>query len=207
MSQPQDRKIRVHPTAFVEDRVELAEDVQIWHFAQIRSGARLSKAVSIGKSVYVDSDVTIGEGSRIQNGVNIYKGVEVGRWCFIGPAVVFTNDQTPRVGRKNWNLTKTNLEDGCSLGAGSIIRCGITLGAFSMIGAGAVVTKDIPPFCLVTGLPAELTHRICACGDTTMPLIEFIDNVIRPCCHKNLIPEVLKVAQDRVSKLKTSGKS
>ncbi len=199
------KNVTIHSSAFVEEGVRLDDDVKVWHFAHIRAGARLSRSVSIGKDVYIDSDVEIGEGSRIQNGVNIYKGVEVGRWCFIGPAVVFTNDHYPRVGRKSWELSQTVLDDGCSLGAGSIVRCGVTLGAFSMIGAGAVVTKDIPPFCLVTGLPAELTHRICACGETTMPLIEFLDNVIRPCCEKNLHPEVLDVAQAKIEEILKRG--
>lgn len=193
-----------HPSAFIEDGAVLEEDVKVWHLAHVRKGAHLGRSVSVGKDVYVDADVKIGEGSRVQNGVNIYKGVEIGRYCFVGPAVVFTNDQHPRVGRVSWQITNTTLEDGCSVGAGSIIRCGVRLGAFSLIGAGAVVTKDIPPFCLVTGLPAELTHRVCACGDTTMPLIAWVDEVIQPCCPKNLTPEVLKLAEAKVEELKKS---
>lgn len=191
----------IHSTAIVEPGAVLEDDVKVWHFAHVRTGARLGRSVSVAKDVYVDAGVIIGEGSRVQNGVNIYKGVEIGSWCFIGPGVVFTNDLHPRVGRDNWEITPTHLEDGCSLGAGAIVRCGVKIGAFAMVGAGAVVTKDIPPFCLVTGVPAELTHRVCACGDTTMPLISWMEDVIRPCCHQHLKPEVLAIAQEKVKSL------
>ncbi len=191
----------IHTTAIVEQEAILSEDVKIWHFAHVRKGAILGPAVSIGKDVYVDADVTIGEGSRIQNGVNIYKGVEISRWCFIGPGVIFTNDQHPRVGRKDWTITPTFLEDGCSLGAGAIVRCGVRIGAFALVGAGAIVTKDIPPFCLATGVPAELSDRICACGDTKFPLISWIGEVIKPCCHRNLQTQVLEQAQAIVANL------
>lgn len=191
----------VHPSAFVEEGAILDDEVKVWHLAHVRAGAKLGHSVSIGKDVYVDAGVIVGMGTRVQNGVNIYKGVEVGNWCFIGPGVVFTNDQHPRVGRDNWEITGTRIEDGCSIGAGAIIRCGISIGQFAMVGAGAVVTKNIPPFCLVTGVPAEVTHRICACGDTTLPLISWIDEVIRPCCRKHLNPQVLKLAEENVKML------
>lgn len=191
----------IHPTAIVEPDVTLSEDVKIWHFAHVRKGAILGPAVSIGKDVYVDADVSIGEGSRIQNGVNIYQGVDISRWCFIGPGVIFTNDQHPRVGRKSWTITPTILEDGCSLGAGAIVRCGVRIGAFALVGAGAIVTKDIPPFCLATGVPAELSDRICACGDTKLPLISWIGDVIKPCCRKNLLAPVLMQAEAVVARL------
>lgn len=185
----------IQHTAIVEAGAELEEDVKVWHFAHVRKGAKLGRSVSIGKDVYVDADVTLGEGTRVQNGVNLYKGVQVGSWCFIGPAVVFTNDQHPRVGRKNWQITPTVLEDGCSLGAGAIVRCGVRLGAFCMIGAGAVVTKDVPPFGLVTGVPAEMNHRVCACGDLSLSLATDISDCVQACCHENLTPESLALAQ------------
>ncbi|MBK9323249.1 MAG: N-acetyltransferase [Bdellovibrionaceae bacterium] len=192
----------IHPTAVVEPGVSLGDDVKIWHFSHVRNNAVIGSHVSIAKDVYVDANVTIGEGSRIQNGVNIYNGVKISRWCFVGPAVVFTNDMHPRVGRNNWQITPTMLEDGSSIGAGAIVRCGVTIGAFAMVGAGAVVTKDIPPFCLVTGVPADLSHRICACGDQVLPLMSWVGDVILSCCEKNLEPEVLKVARNIVEGLK-----
>jgi len=193
----------VHPTAVVEPGASLSEDVKVWHFSHIRKDATLGPKVSIAKDVYVDAEVVIGEGTRIQNSVNIYKGVQISRWCFVGPAVVFTNDLHPRVGRKNWQITPTIIEDGASLGAGAIIRCGVRIGAFAMVGAGAVVTKDIPPFCLVTGVPADLSHRVCACGDQVLPLMSWIGEVIRPCCEVNLEKNVLEVAKSIVESLKS----
>ncbi len=184
----------IHPSAFVEEGAIIADGVNIWHLAQVRKGARLEEGVSIGKDVYIDADVTVGLGTRIQNGVNVYKGVGIGKYCFVGPGVTFTNDRYPRVGRTTWTVVPTILDDGCSLGAGAIVRCGVHIGAFAMVGSGAVVTKDIPAFCLVTGVPADATHRICACTDTVMPLISFDGQVIRDCCHKNLKPEVLQLA-------------
>jgi UDP-2-acetamido-3-amino-2,3-dideoxy-glucuronate N-acetyltransferase len=199
-------KAYIHPSATVETGAQLEDDVKVWHSAHVRAGAHLKNAVSIGKDVYIDAGVIVGTGSRIQNGVNVYKGVEISSWCFVGPAVVFTNDQYPRIGRKNWKIVSTHIDDGCSIGAGAIIRCGIRLGAFSMIGAGAVVTKDVPAFCLATGLPAEITHRICACADTSLPLISGLNELIRDCCEKNLETQVLEIAKDKVKELKAQQK-
>jgi len=184
----------------VEDGALLEDKVRVWHFAQVRSGAHLQSGVSIGKDVYIDTGVTIGANSRIQNGVNVYNGVQIGRYCFVGPGVTFTNDRYPRVGRRNWEVVNTVLEDGSSLGAGAIIRCGVHIGAFAMVGSGSVVTRSIPDFALVTGIPAHPTHRICACADTIMPLISFDGVFIRECCEKNLDPEVLQLARKVVER-------
>jgi len=193
----------IHPTAVVEPGAVIGEGTKIWHFSHVRNGATLSKNVSIAKDVYIDMNVTIGEGSRIQNSVNIYNGVSIGKWVFVGPAVVFTNDQHPRIGRKSWDITPTTLEDCCAIGAGAVIRCGVNIGAFSMVGAGAIVTKSIPPFCLVTGVPADLSHRVCACGDLTLPLITPANELIKECCHKNLEPHILDKAKETIKSLLT----
>ena len=190
----------IHPSAFVEEGAVLEEGVKVWHLAQVRTGAHLQKGVSVGKDVYVDSGVRVGDYSRIQNGVNVYNGVEIGKYCFIGPGVTFTNDRYPRIGRKNWDVVKTVLEDGCSLGAGAIIRCGIHIGAFAMVGSGSVVTRNIPDFSLVTGIPAHPTHRICACADTIIPLISFDGVYIRDCCRRNLEKSVLELAENIIQR-------
>jgi UDP-2-acetamido-3-amino-2,3-dideoxy-glucuronate N-acetyltransferase len=191
----------VHPTAFVDDKVNFGENVKIWHFCHIRSGACLGDLVSIGKDSYVDANVTIGRGSRVQNQVSIYTGVHIGQWCFVGPSVVFTNDQNPRVGNKTWQITETHVENGASIGAGSILRCGITIGAFSMIGAGSIVTKNVAPFTLAVGLPAGETKKICACGITTLDLDSKPDQFIRDCCLKNMSEETLNLAREELVKL------
>lgn len=187
---------QVHLSAFVEEGALLGEGCRVWHFAQIRSGARLGRDVSVGKDSYVDVGVEVGEGTRIQNQVNVYAGVKIGRWCFIGPAVVFTNDQLPRVGNRSWKIVDTDVEDGASIGAGAVIRCGVKIGSFSMIGAGALVTKDVPPFTLVIGHPAGDLKRICACGQTVLPLASSKSELLRECCIENMSEKTLKLARE-----------
>jgi UDP-2-acetamido-3-amino-2,3-dideoxy-glucuronate N-acetyltransferase len=182
-----------HPTSIIEDDVSIGEKTSIWHFCHVRKGAKIGRFVSLARDNYIDSDVQIGDHSRVQNGVSIYKGVSIGRWCFVGPHVIFTNDQFPRVGVKSWKITPTILHDGCSIGAGAIIRCGVSVGSFAMVGAGAIVTKSIPPFSLVVGTPGKVIGQVCACGQTQMPL----DNQehILECCEQNLEPELLDLAK------------
>lgn len=194
-------KTFVHPTASVEENVTLGDGVKIWHNCQIRKGAKLGSMVSVGKDSYIDHDVEVGQGSRIQNQVNIYAGVKIGEWCFVGPAVVFTNDMFPRVGNKTWKITETVMETGASIGAGAVIRCGVTVGAFSMIGAGALVTRSVPPFTLVIGHPANDTRRICGCGQSILPISEPEENLIKDCCRENMSPETLKSAEREIAKL------
>lgn len=177
----------------------------MWHFAHVRSTAVLGRDVSIGKDVYVDGDVTIDDGARIQNGVSVYRGVHVGRWCFVGPYVVFTNDLTPRVGNRAWKVIDTYLEVGSSLGAGVIVKCGITIGAFSMAGAGAIVTRSVPPFHLAVGFPAKIREKICACGQTFLPLTTEPREYIRGCCRELMHPEVLGAAESVVEHLLITG--
>lgn len=194
----------IHPSAFVEEDVVIGKNVRLWHHCQIRKGAVLNDGVSIGKSSFIDEKVIIGKGSRIQNSVNIYNGVEVGKFCFIGPAVVFTNDYFPRVGNKSWKKIPTTLENGCSIGAGAVIRCGITIGAFSMIGAGAIVTKNLFPFSLAMGVPAELKSKICACASTVLDLNTPPDEYIQACCKDLMSEETYNLALSEIAAIKNS---
>jgi UDP-2-acetamido-3-amino-2,3-dideoxy-glucuronate N-acetyltransferase len=191
----------IHESATVEDNVHMGDNVKIWHGCQIRSGVNLDDNVSIGKGSYIDQNVNIGKASRIQNGVNVYAGVSIADYCFVGPAVVFTNDQFPRVGNKNWQVMKTFVKTGASIGAGSVIRCGVELGEFSMIGAGAIVTKSVPPFTLVLGLPAEETNRICGCGQTTLPLDADKSELLRDCCKETMSDYTYEAAEKVIEKL------
>jgi len=183
-----------HPTAIVEDGANIGMGTKIWHFCHIRSKAHLGKYVSIGRDAYIDSEVSIGDYSRIQNGVSIFKGVEISKYCFIGPHVIFTNDMFPRVGTKTWKITPTILRDSCSIGAGAIIRCGISIGEFAMIGAGAIVTKSVKPFRLALGTPAREIAFVCACGQTQISIHHHAKDLIFDCCKENLTPEVLENA-------------
>jgi UDP-2-acetamido-3-amino-2,3-dideoxy-glucuronate N-acetyltransferase len=187
-------KAFVHPSAFVEEGVKVGDNSKVWHLCHLREGCVIEESVNLGKDVFVDAGVTIRKGTRVQNGVSIYNGVHVGMYCFIGPHVIFTNDQFPRAGSKGWKIVPTELYVGCSIGAGAVIRCGITLGAFSMVGAGAIVSKSVPDFTLVTGLPAKEVRKICACGQTKLPLKASPKELVRACCKRNLEAEMYEMA-------------
>lgn len=185
----------VHPSAVVEENVTVGEGTKVWHFCHLRKNCTLGDNVSLAKDVFIDHGVTVGDGTRIQNGVSVYHGVQINKSCFIGPHVIFTNDQFPRAGNKNWTLVETHLETASSIGAGAIIRCGVTIGAFAMVGAGAVVTKSIPPFHLAMGVPARVTNKICACGQTQFALASELSSPFAECCKENLRPEIYQLAE------------
>lgn len=154
----------IHESAYVED-AKIGEGTKIWHFVHVRKGAKIGKNCNLGKSVYIDTNVEIGNNCKIQNFATIYQGVKIGNDVFIGPHVCFTNDIHPRA--FIWNkerLEKTIVRDGASIGANATIVAGITIGKYAMIGAGAVVTRDVPDHGLVSGNPARLKGFVCKCG-------------------------------------------
>lgn len=147
-----------HESAYVDDNVEIGEGTKIWHFSHVQSGARLGKKCVLGQNVNVGSNVVIGNFVKIQNNVSVYEGVILEDYVFCGPSMVFTNivdprSKYPQVGSKYY--LKTLVKEGASLGANSTIVCGHTIGRFAFIGAGAVVTKDVPDYALVVGNPAK----------------------------------------------------
>lgn len=168
---------RVHHTAAVAESAKLGADVQVWHQAQIREGALVGDNCIIGKGAYIDADVLIGSRCKIQNYALIYKGARLGDGVFVGPAAVLTNDRYPRAitpfgelqGADDWECGTIEVEDGASIGAGAIVITGIRIGRFAMIGAGAVVTHDVPPHALMLGSPAWLAGWVCRCGRTLTP--------------------------------------
>lgn len=191
----------IHPSAFVEKNVTIGNGSYVWHQCHVRENSILGKDVSLGKGVFIDQGVEIGEGCRIQNGVSVYRGVILKEWVFVGPNVTFTNDRYPRAGIKNWHLSKTLLMPGCSIGAGSVITCDITIGAFALIGAGSVLTESIAPFHLAYGLPAKTISKICACANTKLPLDASNSELIRPCCKEQLKQEVLNLAIKQIQQM------
>ncbi len=185
------KKYFVHPTAIVENEVHIGEGTKIWHFAHIREKAKIGSNCNIGKGVYIDTDVKIGNNVKVQNFVSIYRGVKIEDDAFIGPSVTFTNDLYPRA--YIWNEKKiipTIVKKGASIGANSTIICGVTIGEYAMVGAGSVVTKDVPPFGLVYGNPARLKGYVCYCGKKLEEWSKIVDN------GKNLIFECFSCGKE-----------
>lgn len=146
----------VHESAEVSANAKIGRGTKIWHQSQIRENVVIGENCVISKGVYIDHGVQIGDRVKIQNGVSIYKGVEVGDEVFIGPNATFTNDLRPRSFDVNWVIAPTYLRRGVSIGANATVLCGITLGEFCMISAGAVITVDALPYGLYIGNPARL---------------------------------------------------
>lgn len=145
----------VHPSAEVEDGARVGEGTKIWHVAHIRSSARIGSGCVIGRNVYVDANVVIGDLVKIQNNVSVYQGVTIEDEVFVGPSAVFTNDLRPRAQNPDWEITPTLVRKGASIGANATIVCGVEIGSYAMVAAGAVVTKSVLPYQLVAGNPAR----------------------------------------------------
>lgn len=163
---------RIHSSSVVADSATVGDNTQIWLFCQIRDNARIGKGCIFGKGVYVDNDVVIGDNVKIQNNVSVYVGVTIEDGVFVGPHVCFTNDKIPRAvnpdmslkSAHDWVVTKTLVKSGAALGANSTIVCGITIGKWSMVASGSVVTKDVLDHALVMGNPARQVGWVCPCG-------------------------------------------
>ena len=158
------KNIRIHTTAEVSDEAEIGEGTNIWHQAQVRERAKIGKGCNIGKGVYIDFDVIIGDRVKIQNYVSVYHGVKIGSDVFLGPHCVFTNDLYPRAFNSDFEVGETIVEDGVSIGTNATIVCGNRIGKYAMVGAGSVVTKDVPDHALVLGNPARSRGYVCKCG-------------------------------------------
>ncbi len=151
-----------HESSYIDENVEIGEGTKIWFFCHIQKGARIGKNCSFGQNVNVSENVVIGDGCKVQNNVSIYEGVILENDVFCGPSCVFTNDLTPRArypkGRVGYQ--RTLVREGASIGANATIVCGNTIGRYAMVAAGAVVTKDVPDYALVAGVPAQVIGSV-----------------------------------------------
>lgn len=151
-----EKRYFIHPSSFIDDGVEIGEETKIWHFCHIQSGARIGKNCVLGQNVNIGPNVIIGNNVKIQNNVSVYEGVTLEDYVFCGPSCVFTNVTNPRSEIIRHHLyEKTLVRRGASIGANATIVCGVTIGRYAFIGAGAVVVSDVPDYALMLGVPAR----------------------------------------------------
>ena len=153
----------VHESSYVDDNVSIGNGTKVWHFSHIQTGSKLGTNCSIGQNVNIANNVVIGNSVKIQNNVSIYEGVELEDYVFCGPSMVFTNIKLPRSEfpqRGSKYYLKTLVKKSASIGANATIVCGVTIGEYALIGSGAVVTKDVPPYSLAIGNPARIVGKV-----------------------------------------------
>lgn len=173
----------IHETSCVDEDVIIGNGTKIWHYTHVQSGARIGENCSLGQNVNVSKNVTMGDGCKLQNNVTLYEGVTLEDYVFCGPSCVFTNDLTPRArypkGSVGW--LPTLIKHDASIGANATIVCGNTIGEFSLIGSGAVVTHDVPAHALMLGVPARQAGWVCECGEVLG------DNLVCKKCGKRFV--------------------
>ncbi len=178
-------KYKVHESSYVGDNAKIGEGTTIWHFSHIMNNARVGSNCNIGQNVVISPDVIVGDGVKIQNNVSVYTGVTIEDDVFLGPSCVFTNVINPRafIQRKD-EYRQTIVKKGASIGANSTIVCGYNIGKYAFIGAGTVVTKDVPDYALMVGTPAKIIGYVCVCGEK----IHFNENHAQCCkCQRKYI--------------------
>jgi UDP-2-acetamido-3-amino-2,3-dideoxy-glucuronate N-acetyltransferase len=161
-------KYNAHPTAEIAKNSLIGNQTYIWHFCHIRENVKIGENCTLGRNVYVDTDVVIGDNCKIQNNSSIYHGVKIDDGVFIGPHVVLTNDKNPRAitlqgkakTEEDWVVGEIHIKHGASIGASSVILPGVIVGEYALVGAGSVVTKDVPSFALVYGNPARVRGKV-----------------------------------------------
>lgn len=169
----------IHPTAEVSPKAIIGEGTRIWHHAQVRDGAVIGHNCILGKGVFVDVNVRIGDNCKLQNGVYVYRGVTVEEGVFLGPHVMCLNDKNPRSVNPDkslktdadWVISGSRICMGAAIGGGAIILPGVDIGKWALVGAGSVVTCDVPDYGMVYGNPAQLRGFVCPCGHKVGPTV------------------------------------
>lgn len=156
-----------HESAYVDEGARIGMGTKIWHFCHVSAKAEIGENCSLGQNVYIANNVKIGNGCKLQNNVSVYEGVILEDYVFCGPSMVFTNVKTPRAAfprNTSEDYLVTRVKHGASIGANATVVCGITIGDWAFVAAGAVVTKNVPPYALVAGVPARVVGWACECG-------------------------------------------
>ncbi len=156
----------MHESSIIDDGVKIGDGTKIWHFCHVQNGAEIGRDCMLGQNVYIGSGVKIGNGVKLQNNVSVYEGVELEDGVFCGPSMVFTNDLTPRslYPKEKGCAVRTLVRQGATIGANATIVCGVTIGRWALVAAGAVVAKDVPDYALVRGTPSSVVGWVCECG-------------------------------------------
>ena len=191
MAEPSAPSFYVHPAAEVSEEAEVGMGTRIWRQAHVREQARIGEQCNIGKGVYIDAHVRIGSRVKIQNHTSVFEGVTLEDGVFVGPHVCFTNDLFPRAitptgelkSADDWEVTPTLVRYGASIGGGSVIRCGVTIGEYALVGAGSVVTHDVAPHALVFGNPARPHGYVCRCARPLTRLTTSADGQLTGWCE------------------------
>lgn len=171
----------IHPSSYVDKGAVIGSGTHIWHFCHIRSTAVIGSKCNIGQNVYIDNNVRIGERCKLQNNISVYEHVTLEDDVFCGPGAVFTNVFNPRAALKKMDKARPTLvKKGATLGANCTIICGVTIGSYAFVGAGAVVTRNVPDYALVYGNPAIVHGWVCECGE------KLSDEFICPVCKKRI---------------------
>jgi UDP-2-acetamido-3-amino-2,3-dideoxy-glucuronate N-acetyltransferase len=157
-------KVTIQPTAIVDKNVVIGEGTRVWNFVHVRENAEIGKQCVLADYVYVGRGVKIGNNVKLENRATVYEGVTIQDKVFVGPHVTFTNDPYPRSFSTDWKILQTLVKEGTSIGAGTVIVCGVTIGEYALIGAGSVVTEDVPPHALAYGNPARIRGFVCRCS-------------------------------------------
>lgn len=160
-------EVRIHASSYVDEGARIGRGTRVWHFSHVMAGAVVGEGCSLGQNVFVAGGVEIGDGCKIQNNVSVYEGVTLEDYVFCGPSMVFTNVKTPRSAyprNGSEDYAPTRVRRGASIGANATVVCGVTIGEWAFIAAGAVATRDVPPYALVTGVPGRVSGWACECG-------------------------------------------